>query len=242
MDIDIREAELVERTKGPQAECKRYHNMDPKRGNIIFVDTFTTTTQTEDEKKALLGEWEERFAMGRVTKRDPETKDCPKDPILHYKVYEPYHVGADGEPDLPLWAWAAKERAAGNTASTSWDLALQLPWLEVKQLPALTWITFYADTFKALRPRGTAPFVRNWKGTGVDVVYPLPAVICPGNILHQNDHLSNVASVFAQSNAERAASLSHGRPVIKFDKEEWVYLADLPEVVVSKRRQNLRLC
>lgn len=204
----------------------RVVNEDARRGDIVFITMQRAAAEYSPEQRAtLLGDWELSFMVGTVIKRDKDT-----DPKLTLRAYEPYHVGTDGEPDMPLWAWKAKQ---GNleppvAVSTAWKDVINLPWKQIIYLPVNTYTTHYAQKVPGKNVQ------QNWKETGCRVVDPLPSNPSVNGILRYEALLSLVAKVMQRVGDEVQPHLPKECPIIKFEDSELRSLRDLPEEVRLK--------
>jgi hypothetical protein len=208
-----------------------YENQTPKLHNFVLVD-MSGNTLTPGQDLAILGNWEREYNVGRITDRDkPNPADAQDDPNFFLKLYEPYHE-TNGLPDIPLWAWAAKN--PDQDVSTAWEDVLKLPWKEVTQMPLSTWEAFYNEHKYA---KGAV--VDDWKGTGLNVVTKFPKTDrgFKDGILRLETPYSTLAGVFQPSKEENSmyANAKPGVRVHRFDSVEWARLTELPMVIKSKR-------
>jgi hypothetical protein len=187
----------------------------------------------------LLGDWEAVFSVGLITKREKDADaEIFGNPNLMYKVYEPYTRNLyTNEPEMPLWAWKANQKP-GVEVSTAWEDVLKLPWLPVTQLPMSTWKRFYDAAYQKLPGRGALKVEKNWKGTGLEVVHPLPTNMFKNKVLMNESVKSECAALFTPSLAEKELARATSQKVLSFDKDEWQYMADLPEAFRAKMRRD----
>lgn len=103
---------------------------DAKETNLVVVDISDVDRDENETAPPTLGKWESHFLVGVV--KGSRKKPIPADKVLVI-AYEPYVVGKDGAPLMPLWLHARMNST--QAIDTSWEAVVKLPWKRIGAVP-----------------------------------------------------------------------------------------------------------